>query len=344
MDRISEVIQRSDYLRRSPFAVGGPQGHKEWLHFCIYGPDIDVLVNFSLVDDVRSSAEPGAELARITILVREDRWDGDVDLYQAQDVRAPGGGLLVVFGDNSVDYRDGAYHISATLRERPISIRLTLRPATMPSLANNIQLDDGPPINWLVVPRLVASGVVTVGARAHRLDGALAYHDHNWGHFAWGRDFAWEWGFGLPDDNEVPWSLVFVRLTNRAHTRAFMQAIFLWKGVQQHRVLRAGDVEVSREGYLRPGRVHKIPRVMALVSPSTLTDVPRRLDVRAEGDGDSLRCHFDAVDLAQVVIPNDHNLGVTIINEVSGRVQLAGVVRGEAVRMEGRAIFEFLGA
>lgn len=341
---IDGSILAADYLRRSPFTVGGGQGHKEWLHFCVYGPEVDVLVNFSVVDDARPGAAPGAELARITVLVRDKGWDGDVDLYPADEVFVRGGGIEARFGQSSVVYRDGQYHLDVKLRERPIAVRLRLTPVTVPSLANNIQLDAGPPINWLVVPRLLAEGVTIIDGREHRFRDAPAYHDHNWGRFAWGRDFAWEWGFGLAHDPSVPWSMVFVRLSDRAHTKALMQALFLWKGPRQHRVIRAGDVEVRHEGLLEPRRVLKIPRVMALIAPSVLTDVPRCLDIRAEADGDALHARFEASDLAQVVIPNDGDLGVTIINEVSGTVRVEGEVRGERVFLEGRAIFEFLGA
>jgi hypothetical protein len=343
-DAITRALEDADYLRRSPFSAGGPAGHKEWLHFCVYAPGVDVLANVSFVDDVRPGAPRGAEHARITVLVREEEWDGDVDLYEPEEVIVRGGQVHATLGQNTFELRDGEYHVSVDMRERPISLRLRFTPVTMPSLANNIQLDPGPPINWLVVPRLFARGTVIIDGREHRFVDAPAYHDHNWGRFAWGRDFAWEWGFALPHDRAVPWSLVFVRLLDRAHTRALMQAIFLWKGARQHRVMRAGDVSVRHEGLLSPSRVLKIPRVMSLIAPSTRTDVPRELFVHGAADGDQLLCRFAASDLAEVVIPNDHDLGVTVINEVSGHVTLSGSVRGERVSMEGRAIFEFLGS
>ena len=123
-----------------------------------------------------------------------------------------------------------------------------------------------------------------------------------------------------------------------------MQALFLWRGALQHRVLRAADVTVERVGLLRASRVFKLPRAMALVAPGTVTDVPRALEVTARGDGDEVRCRFEAEDVAAVVIPNDHDPGVTVIHEVSGVVTVEGRVRGERVAMRGRAIFEFLGA
>jgi hypothetical protein len=348
MTGIREAILGADYLRRAPALFGGEAGHKEWLHFCVYGPEVDALVNVSLVDDVRPGAAH-AEYARLVVLVRDagrGGWDGDVDLFDPAEVFAQGGGVRVHLGRNKVyfDETEGVYRIDVRLRRRDITVSLTLTPTTLPSLANNIQLDPGPPINWMVLPRMRADGEVRVGSRAHRLRDAPAYHDHNWGRFAWGRDFAWEWGFGLPQDLANPWSVVFVRLSNRAHTRVFMQALFLWRGATQHRVIRAGDVRVRRAGFLRAPRVFKVPRAMALVSPGTATDVPASLHIEAEADGDLVRCDFAATDLAQVIIPNDHDAGVTIIHEVSGSVRVGGTVRGERVEMEGRAIFEFLGA
>ncbi len=345
MKLLSKAVADADWLRRSPFAQGGAAGHKEWWHFCVYAPGLDVLVNFSLVDDVRAGAPGGQEFARVVVLVRDHQWDGDVELFEPAEVEVAGGGLHMGFGGNRVAFEDDRYVIEVKLRHRPIAISLRLEPGCVPSLAHNIVLDPGPPINWMVLPRMVASGEVRVGDRVTRIDRARAYHDHNWGHFAWGRDFAWEWGYGLPEaDEDNPWTLVFVRLSDRAHTRAYMQALFLWRGLFQHRVMRAADVTVERVGFLRASRVFKLPRAMALVAPGTVTDVPKSLLVTARGDGDEVSFRFDAEDVAAVVIPNDHDPGVTVIHEVSGDVSVEGRVRGERVAMKGRAIFEFLGA
>jgi hypothetical protein len=81
---------------------------------------------------------------------------------------------------------------------------------------------------------------------------------------------------------------------------------------------------------------------MALVAPESTTDIPRTLDIRAIAGGDSLLCHFEAEDVAQIVIPNETDLGITILNEVTGHLELEGKVKGELVNMQGGAIFEFL--
>ncbi len=340
---IERAIARTDYTRRSPFSVGGRGGHKEWHHFCVPGPDINLVVNFSLSDDVRPEAAPGAELARVAILVRHETWDGDVDTFSSDEVRAGGGRIDLAFGENQLRFENGAYHVSVSLRQRPITVDLTFSPLTLPSIAPNIPLPDGLPLRWVIVPRLRATGHVTLDGRTFHLTDVLAYHDHNWGHFLWGHAFAWMWGFSLPIDANVPWSLSFVRLTNRTRTRALAQGLFVWKHAWSDRVFRDHDIEMRTDiGHLRPSRTFRIPRVMAMLSPETPTDVPRWVEIRAQADGDSLLYRFEADELAQVVIPSETDLSVTIINEVTGRSSVHGQIRGETIAIEGRAVCEFL--
>src|SRR2546425_760558 len=90
-DAVGAAVARHDYTRRSPFALGGRGRHKEWHHFCILGDEVELLVNFSLSDDVRPEATPGAELARLTLLVRGAEWDGDVESFGADAVVVRGG-------------------------------------------------------------------------------------------------------------------------------------------------------------------------------------------------------------------------------------------------------------
>jgi hypothetical protein len=341
---IARAVESRDYLRRpSPFAAV-PPGHKEWLHFAVYAEGLDLLVNFSIVDDIRPRAPRGAELGRLTCLVRSKGWDGDVDAWSAEAIRAPSGELDVTIGPSSVRFEGGVFRIQAELKRRPIRMDLTLRPVTFPSEANNIDVEDGPPINWMVLPRLVASGIVEIGDEIHRLNEAPAYHDHNWGRFRWGRNFAWEWGYALPAEKDNPWSVVFVRLTDRGHVTCLMQAVFVWKGCRQHRVFRDRDLTVQHAGFARPSSLFKLPRIMGLVSPERTTDVPSRLIVDARQGGDCLHFEFEAEDVGQVIIPNDDDLGVTIINEVSGELQMEGSLDGAPVSLTGRSICEFLGA
>lgn len=346
---LERAVEIGDYWRRSPFGVGGAGSHKEWLHFVVHTANLDLLVNFSLVDDVRPEAAPGTELPRTVVLVRDaasagGAWDGDIELFAPDECRVVGGGIDTHFGPNAVRFGDGAYDIRIRMRRRPIALDLRLRPVTFPALSNNIGLEmSDRPINWMVLPRLVADGTARIGNTEHQLRAAPAYHDHNWGHFAWGRDFAWEWGFSLPPTPRDPWTVVFVRLADRGHTRVLTQGLFLWRGASHWRIFRAHEMRVAPRGLLRTPRVYKLPRVMNVISPGSDVDVPARLDAYAEADGDWAEITFDSDEVAQVCIPNDtDDDAVTVINEVSGSLRLRGAIRGERVTMTGRAMFEFV--
>jgi hypothetical protein len=339
----ARALEANGYLRRSRFRWDGQAGHKEWLHFAVHTAGLDLLANFSLVDDLRTRARPGAELARIVCLAREREWTGDIDHYARRDVSLRGGHLELRFADNHATFRHGVFELGVRMKRIPVSMELVLEPYALPAQANNLQVDNCPPIQWLVVPRLLATGWIDVGGRRYDLRRAPAYHDHNWGNFRWGKNFAWEWGYGAPDDPCDPWTMVFVRLTDRAHLCDLMQAIFLWKNERQHRLFRGDEVVVWHEGLLRARRVFKLPRVMGLVCPGDVTDVPKRLVARAKRGNDEIELVFETDDPAQVIIPNDDDIGVTIIHEVSGQLRVEGRVDGETVSITGPSIFEFLG-
>lgn len=339
---VERIFEEQGYLRRSTSLLPGARGFKEWLHFAVHAPGLDMLVNFSIVDDIRARAPLGAEIGRVICMVRDTRWDGDLDQYSAQDVSIRSGHFDARFGQCSATYANGKIRLRGALRRRPIAFDLELTPLVVPTPAFNIQLNHCPPIHWLVVPKLSAAGRVEIDGRRHHLDNAVAYHDHNWGGFPWGGDFAWEWGAGAPLADESPWTLVFVRLTDRGHLSDLTQSVFLWKGAHQHRLFRGNELRIRHEGLLRPTRVFKLPHVMAQVSPGTATDIPERLLIAASGNGDDIQCSFRCEDVGQVIIPNDRDLGVTIINEVSGALEVSGRVHGEPVAMACPAIFEFL--
>ena len=347
VNTLADLIAQAD-LFHWPVPESARAGwHKEWYHFCVLGPTVQVILNFSLSGDTRPAALPGAQLARLIVMTRQvvpdAAWDGDVETFPSRDVCIASDGIDVRLGHNTVRFQDGAFDLSVALQSRPVALKIQLRPLALPLvMRNNARIGEGM-LNWLTIPRLAATGTLTVGRRVYVLEQAPAYHDHNWGRGLWGQDFAWQWGFGLSNPDAL-WSLVFYRTTDRARSRVKDVSLALWKGGQLKRVFTQREVQVHPSGYLARLRVDKFPRVMALISPETTTDVPRHLDVMAWSGGDELRCHFQAEDLAQVVVPNETDLNSTLINQAIGHVTLGGRVDGEPVSMEGRGIFEFLNA
>ena len=166
------------------------------------------------------------------------------------------------------------------------------------------------------------------------------YHDHNWGRFSWGGDFAWEWAIVLSDE-AMPWSLIYYRITDRGRRRAISQGLLLWRRDRHCRTFRDSDLRVRGDGLLRVGRALRVPRIMSLAIPGSAADLAARLEVVARNGNDALDIAIDMDDCAQIGLPNDGDDGMTMISECRGRVHVSGRVRGDLVRFEGVSIVEF---
>lgn len=339
---IAAAIDAVDHVRG---AIGGAgRDFKEWQHFAVLAPALDLLVNFSLCDDPYAPDGARPVVGRVVCVVRDEGgWDGDVDQYRGDAVYAARGCTHVVLGASSLVFRDGVFAIDVTMAARPIRVRLRLRPVTMPAYQPSVPMLAAPPLHWAVVPRLEVAGEIEVAGRRHVLDGALAYHDHNWGRFPWGHDVAWDWGFVLPADPASPWTTTFVRLTNRDRTVALAHGALVWRGHELRGVFRERELAADASlGHARVPRPFKVPRPMALVAPETAVDVPAGLVTRAENDAGWIECACDVDDLAQVLIPSEVDLGVTIFNEATAAARVRGRLGGEHVAIDGRAVLEFI--
>ena len=279
--------------------------------------------------------------ACVILLVQDGAWDGDVCEIPFRDVQLSPGRIDLRFGQNRLYFHDGVFRISVALESRPLTLELQIRPITYPLLRSRAPIGGGG-IDWLVVPRLQANGTVICDRNVHRLVDAPAYHDHNWGYWLWGQDFAWEWGFALPAQSATPWSLVYDRMSNRGRGQAQELKLCLWKDDRLVRIFAHDDITIGRQGHVVRRQVPKFPRIMALVAPEMTTDVPRCLEIEAFSGSDHLHCHFEAEQVAQIVVPNETDLGETIINEVTGKISARGNVKGDPVEIEGKGFFEFL--
>lgn len=341
-DDLHRTIAVTDHFRYPGIDHPHPEWYKEWHHFAIVAPDVRVIVNLSLSKDTRPSVPPGTLLGRMVLLVRDsDEWDGDVDTFQPHEVEVTPGQIDLRLGHNQIVFRNKIYTISAALENRPIALRLHLEALTYPILRRRTPIGEGA-IGWLAIPRLLVHGEVTIGRKVHRLSGASAYHDHNWGNWLWGHDFSWHWGYALPASPEQAWSIIFDHLMSSTRNHRLELRLGIWKHAVLQRLFLHGEIETRLEGFFHQRDIRKFPRIMTLVAPQMTTDVPRVLSIHATSKGDYLNCVFETEDIAQIVIPNETNLGVTVINEVSGMLTTEGRIKGEPVSMVGRGFFEFL--
>ena len=339
---LQHTIASTDHFRYPGIDHPHPEWYKEWHHFAIVSPDVRVIINLSVSKDTRRSVPPDTMLARLVLLVHDARgWDGDVDTFQPGEVEVTAGQIDLRLGHNQISFQDNRYTVSAALENRPITVRLHLQPQAYPIFRRRTPIGEGA-IGWLAIPRLLVSGEVTIGRTVHRLTDAIAYHDHNWGNWLWGHDFSWHWGYALPETADQPWSIIFDHLMNSTRNHRLELRLGVWKAAVLQRLFLHGEIETQQQGFYQQPDIRKFPRIMTLVAPQTTTDVPQVLSIQASSKDDFMNCVFETEDVVQIVIPNETDLGITVINEVSGTLTTEGRIKGEHVAIAGRGFFEFL--
>lgn len=340
--RFNEDGLWADAFRRSPARLGGRGGYKEWQHFLLHTRDVHLLANFNLIDAPWGDRRD-EETGRLIVLARRDGWDGDVDEFDADALSVTAGSIDARFGRNSLRFDGRRYHVDIALARRPVRASLAFTPRSKPAVSWHQPLSADKSLSWLFMPRLAASGWVTVGDARFEVEDAPAYHDHNWGHFRWGDDFSWEWGSALSWDPACPWSAVYMRMADRRRARVLCQGLYLWRGAEHRRIFRDEQLRVEWDGPWRGGRALKVPRVMGLLSPGEGGDLPRVLTVRAGEGADEVTLRFAPVDAAEVVMPSEAATGaVAALHECWGEATLTGEVGGERVALEGPGVFEFV--
>ncbi len=341
-------VERQDFFRCYPLAQRPTEvpGYKEWHHFIVYAPGLRLLVNFNLAEARRAPAKamgPSELAARLIVIADTGDWQGDIEDYSQHEVAVVPGALSARFGDNAMWFDQGVYHVQVRLRNGAIAAQLRLTPLTQPLLSNHIQLAPGGELSWLILPRLEVNGSVSVNGRRVELNRALGYHDHNWGRFDWGSDFAWEWGSIIPNRPDNPWTAVYVRMSNRRRSSVATQGLFIWHGERFYRAFQDDDLHVSLEGSKLMPAVPKLPRLMGLLAPGTCTGVPKRVVAFAKKGSDEVLMTFTTRSVSQVVIPDETSTSsTTSLNEAIGFVDLSGTMGGRPIEMEGSGVFEFI--
>jgi hypothetical protein len=330
---------RDDFWRvRSPAATSVP--FKEWQHFIVLAPGLDLILNFNLSSS-SGLGEPHDRLGRVIALARTSRWTGIVDAASRPELSRDG--CRARFGDHRVEIRTTGYRVVVEAPADGIVADLTLRPMAVPITARRQALAPGRRLDWTLTARLAVDGEVELGDRTFALVDAVGYHDHNWGHFAWGDDFTWEWCCVLPTDRAADWAVVYSNLMNGARTHLALEQLFVWRSGLN--VLAAGGLDVSAhaEGRHRARPELRLPRPMAVVQPRIDSDVPRRLEVSARSGADHVALGFAPESLVQLLVPSElAPRGVVVINEVVGPVELAGRIAGQTIAGEGRGVFELV--
>ncbi|MCV7256117.1 hypothetical protein HZU40_10565 [Mycolicibacterium fluoranthenivorans] len=334
-------LAASDFMRTPMLGTAEPEGFKEWHHFVVHARGLRLLINFSLNSE--TAPDGRFRLApRVIVIVHDSEWRGEVARFDASavDISACLGDLTI--GGNRMQVLPDGYLVTVDLPAQGIQGELQFVSVSRPFVVNNQPIGSGR-MNWLFVPRLHATGWLNIGGHEHRFDNDVSYHDHNWGRFWWGDDFGWEWGTVLPHDSGDPWSLVYLRMTDKRRLRYLSQALYVWHRDEPAAIFRHASVQVRTSGLLGRPADCTLPPPMRLLLDGEVPGVPARIEVTAARCADSVRAEFLPQSYARLAQPSELSLdGTTVLCESSGTARMTGTINGETIDFFGTGVFEFL--
>jgi hypothetical protein len=336
------IFAHSDFWRL-PHARFRGEKYKEWSHFCAFAEKISIIVNFSVMTHAASSDGEISDIPRVVILARQSdgTWNGDVAQFSKENVEVGDRPTDITIGNNRMRFDKGAYHVEVDLESAEVFTRLCFYPFARPAIASSVRLSGQERMRWLVVPRLIVEGELRVAGKDYAIRDASGYHDRNWGSFSWGADYSWEWATILPDSLSVPWSLVYMRISDEGRNRVFSQGLMVWRGDRSARVFHGDDIVIQPSGLLRQKQVLRVPRVVNLMFPGQASSIPRLIEVDGRAWGDQITLELTLKDFAQVGVPNDGPNGLTLLSEAGGRAAVSGRIGGESFDFRGGVLAEF---
>lgn len=338
---MTAMLTGSDFLRAPIFAPARPGGFKEWHHFVVHGRGGRFLVNFSLTDQTTDAAHPRL-VPRVIVIAHDGRWSGSVQPYPQSRLTISADLGDISIGGNRMTVGADGYHVTLDLPEQNVAGELEFTSDSKPFVVNNQPVGDGR-MSWLFVPRLRVRGWLRTGDREHRFADDLAYHDHNWGRFRWGEDFGWTWGTVLPHSADVPWSMVFLQMTDRSRLQCLSQALYVWHRDEPAVIFRHAALSAHARGRLDAAADCTLPPAMRLLLDGEVPGVPELLAIDAERAGDTAHIEFRPRSYARLAQPSETDLrGCTVLCESIGTVAVAGRIGGTRMTFDGTGVFEFL--
>ncbi len=327
----------SDALRPSSDGDLSAALAKDWQHLNVFDHATGVtgIVNASLhgrPGDLRAFAA-GAALFHSPEL----GWMGDARVTPMED--AVTGVHSIAFDWLGFAVSPGTGAVAASVR-LPGAIMLNLEAN---SVSKPVEVDVQVPfgsgwISWYIIPRLTVKGSLRLGSTSgeRNLDTASAYHDHNWGRWAWGEDIGWEWAVCVAGDDGSVFELS--RATNRSHRSGVTSLIVLLDG--RRRIYRGAALTVTRTGRLGPPE-RRVPGALAALHADRRTPVlPRHIRITLDDGLDHAVIDISATTAAQLIIAEPTRPGASFIHELAGTFRCSGQFGRRRVETSGLAMFE----
>jgi hypothetical protein len=180
---------------------------------------------------------------------------------------------------------------------------------------------------------------VDVSGEYFRIEGAPAYHDHNWGRFRWGGSYAWQWGVALPEDDSG-YGLVFDRVVNTSSRQIIVQGTMLIQGGSHLRTFIDPEVSCAWDEP-RSRSTYRIPSITRIASPGDGIEVPTVCRVSSQRKRDRVDLGLWPRDAMEIGIPSDiDSEPPMILSEAFGDGQVQGSISGIPFKNRVLGVFE----
>jgi hypothetical protein len=328
--QIANSLAEFDF-NRSPRRLARLGPFKQWSHTTVMHPQVAVMANFS---SLYGRERPGQH--QFALILFGPHVQGVIRRIDAERCHIPVGRGSLRFDRNEVVFDGSEYRLELSEPALRFTASIVLRASARASLLQNVCVGGGGFLNWAVVPRLLARGVVRVDGSSYELADVPAYRDRNWGTFAFG-SVTWDFGYAIEERGDG--ALVFSRIMDRTRTRVLEQAVMVWGRGELLATFRDHELAFCCSGWATAPTL-TIPPALRVCCPGSATDVPALLGVNAASARGSVEIAYKVDRIARVAVPNDSRHGLTLIHEAIGNVAVTGNVEGHRIRFEGPGFME----
>ena len=298
----------------------------EWHHFIVFLERGTLLVNVS-----RHVGIDERVVGRVIVLYHAHGGEWRHGLTSSEDARFSADGRRASVAAHHLEIDDEGWDLRASTPDGRVEAALRFTTAHAPLISRNSAIARQSDFHWIMYPDVEARGTLRVDGEIIAIDRAGAYHDHNWGAFAWGDDFGWEWGIVSPA-GDTRTAVVCTALTDRARAVIRVQQMFLWVDGVHVWTARGADIE-RRTGGRWPGtRVPRLPSVLSVATPYSASVPPREVALTASDGRRRVEVRVSSAACAQVLIPDEHRpTGVVVLNECLGAAHVRHTLGDELV-------------
>ncbi len=327
----------SDRLRPPGPNDAQSTSYKEWLHLNVFDPrsETAIVLNAAL----HGPADDVCAVASATALIgRGENWSTHIETVDRAASMVTD--QAIVAGDIALQLDPVSGGLSASFAFGATQFAVVASP-----LCDSIDTVGPAPfgsgwIGWRAVPALSVSGSLQDGGLTIDLDGAIAYHDHNWGRWRWGEDIGWEW-LAWPSDRGA---IVMSRSTDRAHRAGIPYvcvALPERRGWRNHSY-GGSSIRVEFPSWRR-GCDSRVPGAMAALNSGRMAPmVPSAVEIAVNDGFDRFNATMRVDHVIQVIVAEPCGFGYSFIHELFGRFEVGGCCDGQVFEFTGQGVFEYV--